>query len=127
VPAAQADPSGNRGRGGQDAGGWLYKDPEGNVHGPFGAAKVLKWVDGGYFAGNLEVRASVPACASRCMHRTARASEAAAPLRDRCSLCRPASRHGVSGDNGRRPIDAMQCNTPWPDADATTFMHLIKE
>jgi len=36
--------------------GWQYRDPEGNEHGPFMAAKMVKWIDQKYFSLGLEVR-----------------------------------------------------------------------
>lgn len=36
--------------------GWQYRDPEGAEHGPFLAAKIVAWVDKGFFSGGLEVR-----------------------------------------------------------------------
>lgn len=36
--------------------GWQYRDPEGAEHGPFLAAKLVKWIDQGYFSGGLQVR-----------------------------------------------------------------------
>jgi len=40
--------------------GWQYKDPEGDVHGPYLAAKIVNWVDGGIFSEGLPVRKVTP-------------------------------------------------------------------
>jgi hypothetical protein len=40
-----------------DPSGWEYLDPQGNVHGPFPANKMVKWMQQGYFQDNLQVRA----------------------------------------------------------------------
>ncbi|WPT18104.1 hypothetical protein PSENEW3_00006106 [Picochlorum sp. SENEW3] len=36
--------------------GWQYQDPEGDVHGPYLASKIVNWVDKGYFSDGLPVR-----------------------------------------------------------------------
>ncbi|GAB4816161.1 hypothetical protein N2152v2_003207 [Parachlorella kessleri] len=36
--------------------GWEYRDREGVMHGPFAAARILKWLDRGYFNGSLQIR-----------------------------------------------------------------------
>ena len=36
--------------------GWQYQDPEGDVHGPYLAAKIVNWVDKGFFSEGLPVR-----------------------------------------------------------------------
>lgn len=35
--------------------GWQYRDPEGNLHGPFKPSQMLKWLNSGYFDGGLQV------------------------------------------------------------------------
>jgi len=35
---------------------WHYKDPQGEVQGPFPAAEMTDWFEAGYFSGNLLVR-----------------------------------------------------------------------
>lgn len=44
--------------GGGGSGGevWQYRDPEGEERGPYTAAKMVTWVDKGFFSGGLEVR-----------------------------------------------------------------------
>lgn len=42
------------------ADGWQYQDPEGDVHGPFLAAKIANWVDKGFFSEGLPVRKVTP-------------------------------------------------------------------
>jgi len=35
---------------------WLYRDPQGNVQGPFASAEMSLWLNQGYFSGGLYLR-----------------------------------------------------------------------
>ena len=39
---------------------WFYRDPQGNVQGPFGAADMRQWLQGGFFSPALPVSYSGP-------------------------------------------------------------------
>lgn len=36
--------------------GWLYRDPEGKVHGPFPSSKMAAWLAAGYFGPGIQVQ-----------------------------------------------------------------------
>ena len=35
---------------------WIYKDPHGNIQGPFNPAEMLQWFEAGYFPNSLLVK-----------------------------------------------------------------------
>jgi hypothetical protein len=39
----------------QQDGKWFYKDPQGNVRGPFTYQQMATWYDLGYFSDDLEI------------------------------------------------------------------------
>ena len=40
----------------QDMTKWLYKDPQGEIQGPFSSGDMKKWYEAGYFTMDLMVR-----------------------------------------------------------------------
>lgn len=40
----------------QDMNKWLYKDPQGEIQGPFSSNDMKKWYEAGYFTMDLMVR-----------------------------------------------------------------------
>ncbi len=40
----------------QDMSKWLYKDPQGEIQGPFSSGDMKKWYEAGYFTMDLMVR-----------------------------------------------------------------------
>lgn len=56
APASLGQAGGGGGSGGATPGLWEYKTPEGEVRGPFSAARIVKWMDKDYFPPEMEVR-----------------------------------------------------------------------
>jgi hypothetical protein len=48
--------AGTAGKAGPNEDAWTYKDPQGDVQGPFTRADICDWYEGGYFPGALPIR-----------------------------------------------------------------------